>query len=413
MATYHGTLAAARSLGRRGVPVVVADADPLAPARWSRHVRRTFDCPPVESAPAQFLDWLLSLGAREPGRVLFTTSDCLAWAFARHRKVLAERYRLYVPDVDVVYTLLNKWRLYRVCLELGIDVPPTWLPKGADDLSCAERAIGFPAVIKPQTQVFLSPHQKGRVVPDAGALPRLYRDFQVATKHSPFLLDFDPSASAPIVQSYVETEGCGIYALSGFIDDSGELFAVRASRKVLQWPPRLGIGLCFEDVEVHASLAADVVRLCKHVGYFGAFEIEFVRREGRWQLIDFNPRFFGQMGFDVSRGLDLPYLAYLAASGERQELERAIAAARRPENAPPSGVYCHRFDLEIALRLQRLAGRLTRQDCDRWRAWLASHRVTDAVLDWEDWAPGLAEATAGLMRRAAHPRSTWRFANER
>jgi predicted ATP-grasp superfamily ATP-dependent carboligase len=413
MASYYGTLAAARSLGRRGIRVVVADGDPLAPARWSRHVARTVDCPHIEAEPTRFIDWLLSLGAREPGRVLFTSSDCIAWMFARHRAALARHFRIYLPSVDSVYTLLNKWRLYEVCVDLGIDVPPTWLPSGVGDLSRVRREARFPVVIKPQTQILLFPHQKGRVVHAAGELNALYSDFVSATAHAPMLLELDPHVGAPLVQTFVDTTTEGVYSLSGFIDDTGELFVVRASRKLLQWPPRLGVGLCFEGVEVRQSLAADVARLCRHIGYFGPFEVEFVRSGDRYQLIDFNPRFFSQMGFDVSRGLDLPHLVYLAATGERRELERAVRQARQRNDKAPTGVYCHRIDLEIALRLQRWAGQISRKDCERWRVWLARNRVTDAVMDPEDWAPGLAEVTAALVRRAVHPRSTWRFANEK
>jgi D-aspartate ligase len=413
MAGYYGTLAAARSLGRRGIGVVVADGDALAAARWSRHVARTIDCPPIETAPTRFFEWLLALGRREPGRVLCATSDCMAWTFARHREALARNFRVYLPPIEAIYTLLNKWRLHQACVDLGIDVPPTWLPSGLDDLSRVEREARFPVVIKPQTQILLSPHQKGRLVHEPGTLRPLYREFVSSTAHAPILRGWDPRVASPLVQTFVDTTKAGIYGLSGFIDESGDLFVVRASRKLLQWPAQLGVGLCFEDVAVRPSVAADVARLCRHIGYFGPFEVEFLQSEERYQLIDFNPRFFGQMGFDVSRGLDLPYLVYLAATGERRELERAVEAARARPDAAPGGVYCHRIDLEIDLRLQRWAGRISRKDCDRWRTWLSRNRVTDAVMDPDDWAPGVADAAAALLRCALHPRSTWRSAQEK
>jgi D-aspartate ligase len=414
MAGYHGTLAAARSLGRRGIRVVVADGDALAPARWSRHVAAAMDCPPVEAAPTQFIDWLMSLGARQPGRVFCTTSDCVAWLVARHRDRLARHFRIYSPDEECVYTLLNKWRLYQACLDVGVDVPPTWLPAGVEDLARVQREARFPVVIKPKTQVLLLPYQqKGRVVESAAALHAAYGEFVSRVDHSPLLRQYDPQVAAPIVQTFVDTAHNGVYGLSGFVDERGELLAVRASRKVAQWPPRLGVGLCFEDVEVRPSLAVDVARLCRHTGYFGPFEAEFVHSDGRYQLIDFNPRFFGQIGFDVSRGSDVPYLVYLAATGNRGELERAAREARRGRDSAAARVYCNRIDLEITLQLRRWAGRVSQEDCERWRRWLASHRVLDAVIDRQDWAPSLAEATGALVRRAIHPRSTWRFARER
>jgi D-aspartate ligase len=259
----------------------------------------------------------------------------------------------------------------------------------------------------------LFPHLKGRVVHDVGALRGLYREFVSAAAHSPVLLELDPRAACSIVQAFAETTTAGTYALSGFIDDAGENFAVRASRKVLQWPPRVGVGLCFEDVEVHPSLVADVVRLCWHTGYFGPFEVEFVHSDGRYRLIDFNPRFFGQMGFDVSRGLDLPYLVYLAATGERRELESAVSAAgHRPGKVSAASIAIASISKLLSGCCAGRAGSVERT-ASAGGAWLAGNRVTDAVIDRDDRGPGLAVATAALVHRLVHPRSTLRRVCER
>src|SRR6476469_7140892 len=85
VADYHGTLAAVRSLGRAGVPVIVADWRRLVPARWSRFAARTTWCPDLNADPMGFLGWLHELGFREPGLALLPTTDDLAWLYARHR----------------------------------------------------------------------------------------------------------------------------------------------------------------------------------------------------------------------------------------------------------------------------------------------------------------------------------------
>src|SRR5262245_56308276 len=93
MPAYGGTLAAARCLGERGISVIMAGDTFLAPARWSRYVTRWERCPPVlEAGP--FLDWILSFGQREPGHVLYPTSDDLAWLFADHRRELSMYFHL-------------------------------------------------------------------------------------------------------------------------------------------------------------------------------------------------------------------------------------------------------------------------------------------------------------------------------
>lgn len=416
VADHIGTLAATRSLGRAGVPIVMADPHLLAPARWSRYVTQARSCPDAGADPKGFFAWLEELGAREPGRVLYPTSDDVALLYAMNEAALSRSYRLYVPTLPAILGLLDKWRLYEACVSCGVDAPRTWAVSGPHDLERIAAEATFPVVIKPRTQAFLSPHQKGRVALDAAALAASWADLARATSYAPMLLDLAPEEKAPIVQEFTDTIAEGIVNLSGFVDETGELFVVEASRKVLQWPRRLGIGLCFEAVGARPELADAVLRLCKRFGYRGAFEVEFLRSDdGRDLLIDFNPRFYGQMEFDVARGLDLPWLVYLAALGERAELERAVHTAReRTRGAIGTRHYVNRLELELVMRLRRLAGAMSREELRRWRAWLREGRgqTVDAVFDRGDWLPGVVGATAAVLRRAAHPRSTWRGAKE-
>lgn len=413
MGAYLGTLAAARSLARAGVPVTLADAGRWVPTRWSHATARTLACPDVEADPRGFLDWLLA-GAGGGGHVLYPTSDEMAWLVSRHREQLSHHYLLYSPPFPAVNGLLNKRRLYLNCRALGVDAPETWVARDEAELAQVQvmARSHFPLIIKPQMQTFLRPHQKGRLVQRPAELLPAYRDFVASTRYGPIALEADPEVAAPLVQAFSPGAQHGIYNLSGFIDDTGELFAVEASRKVLQWPPRLGVGLCFEEAEVSPRLADGVARLCRHVGYFGAFEVEFVEADGRHLLIDFNPRFYGQMGFDVARGLDLPLLVYLAACGEREALGFAVGKALERIRHSEHRVYCNRIELAIALRLLRLAGRIRPGDARRWREWLSRNHdhLTDAVWARGDWRPAALVAATSLLNRARHARSAWRAA---
>ena len=409
---YFGTLAAARSLGRSGVGVLLADGRLLCPTRWSRYVARTLPFPDLATSPQAFLDRLLEVGARDPGHVLLATSDDVAWLFARHRDALSRDFRTYTPPLDVVDTLLNKWRLHQACLELHIDVPMTWLPRNDDELAALEETVRYPVVVKPQSQAFLSPHQKGRIATDAASLAAMVGELRRTTSHASMVFDVNPDVETPVVQEFAESGVDGIYNLSGFVDETGSLFVVEASRKVLQWPRRLGTGLCFETAEVEPKIADDLARLCRHVGYYGPFEVEYLEIGTRRLLIDFNPRFFGQMAFDASRGLDLAQLTYLAATGQRSELAAAVESARRSTAKVNGGAYCNRIALEVVFRLRRLAGSMSQAEDHHWRSWLREHggHVTDAVLDRRDWAPGAVEAAAAVFECGRHPRSTWRAA---
>ena len=208
----------------------------------------------------------------------------------------------------------------------------------------------------------------------------------------------------PMLQRYHPAARGSIYGLSGYVGHGGVVLAARASRKILQRPRQLGIGLCFEEAPVSPERLAGVAALCRQVGYRGVFEVEMVEVAGGALVIDFNPRFYSQMAFDVDRGLPLPRLAYADALGDEGALAALVAGAQRDE---AGRVYCHRALFGLMLRAQRLAGHLGAEEERRWRRWYADHRAgaTDAVADLRDPLPVGADAIATATWFARHPRS--------
>src|SRR5438132_1400690 len=118
-ATWYGTLAAARDLGSRGVPITLASDAFFAPARWSRFAKRTVSCPPTRDTDLYF-EWLRAFGKRRPGHVLYPTSDDAAWLVASHRESLASDFRLFAPPIDGLARLLDKVRLAQEARAVGV-----------------------------------------------------------------------------------------------------------------------------------------------------------------------------------------------------------------------------------------------------------------------------------------------------
>src|SRR5438128_2705372 len=106
-AGYRGTLAVVRTLGQNGVPITVADPNPIAPARWSRHATRWLRSPSTADSD-RFIEWLMRFGDEEPHHVLYPTSDEVTFLVAAHRDRLAERFSLYQPGFDVILEVLDK-----------------------------------------------------------------------------------------------------------------------------------------------------------------------------------------------------------------------------------------------------------------------------------------------------------------
>jgi D-aspartate ligase len=409
MPSFNGTLAAVRSLGKRGVPVTVAGGSPFAPARWSRYVERRVGCPSLFE-PERFLNWLLDFGARHPGHVLYPSCDELAWLFAHHADRLGQHFLLYQPSSACVLALLDKKALGARCAELGVPTPRTAFPQNVDEAMGLAEEIGFPLLLKPRTQMFLRTRNKGGIVEERAELRPRYAEFVARNRPHPLTLEILPGSDQPMLQALVPSAAAETYSLAGFVAQDGQL-AVRAALKVLQRPRRIGVGVCFEDVGVELTALEGLRRLCAATGYFGVFEAEFVRHEGTLELVDFNPRFYGQMGFESARELDLPYLAWLAAVGDGVGLAQALAASRAWEDGH-GYVYCDRFFLDSMLLLQTVSGSISADERRRWRQWLEYSeqraRAFDAFESPGDPWPAVLSKLSEIGAAIRHPRSFYR-----
>jgi predicted ATP-grasp superfamily ATP-dependent carboligase len=403
-ADYYGTLAAARAFGRAGVSVVMADENRQARALYSRHVSEKLAHPPM-SSPEALLDWLVDQGQARPGTVLYPPNDHLAWLFALERDRLAASFSMYSPSAETIIRLLDKKRLHATCREVGIEIPMTHgLADGTID-STTVRAVPFPVLLKPRTQVYLASGIKGFIANDHVELVTELGRFQTLVAFDKAITGHHPDIAEPMIQEYLSAAETSIFSVSGFVSEAGDI-VTRGAMKVLQRPRKVGIGLCFEGREVEPQLVDKLAALCKAVGYYGAFESEFIVHGNRRLLIDFNPRFYSQMGFDIARGLNIPLLVWHAARHDRRALDEEMARARSWK-ARGGEVYCHKTMLDLVLGLQRLSGQMTKEEVGRWREWYRDHAATatDAVRDPDDRMPGVIDAAQWVHHFARHPRS--------
>ena len=403
-ADYYGTLAAVRCLGQQKVPVFVADDNKKARALYSRYVTERHVHPPL-SRPDELVRWLVAFGEKHPGTVLYPTNDHLAWLFAARRDELSRAFHMYNPGEEVILSLLDKKRLSAACAAVGIDTPDTRFADTKAELDAIKANARFPLLIKPRTQIYLESGIKGSLVQRPEELDAELERYRSLVKFNDALISRHPDIADPQFQEYLTAAETSIYSVSGFVTKEGTLVA-RASMKVLQRPRKVGIGLCFESRPLEPAVLDKLQALCARIGYHGAFEVEYIADGDRRLMIDFNPRFFSQMAFDVARGVPIPTFAWLGARGEDAELERRVKAAR--DHQPKDDrVYVHRTMLDLVLVLQGMSGQMPRADRKRWRTWLHEHHglVTDAVRQGGDPMPAVIDTAQWLQHFAKHPRS--------
>jgi D-aspartate ligase len=390
-----GTIAAVRSLGARGADVEVVSSERLGAAAWSRYAKRTYSAPP-ESDSRRFLERLLAIGEANPGRILLPTSDKTAWIYAENAHLLERHFRLYHPPISSLRRILDKKLFSDAAISADLSVLPSWDPTSIEELAALAPGLSFPILIKPRTHVHRVRNDKGVVADSLHELIGQYRRFVDREQERPVDNPLLPDARRPILQKFVRARGEGVLSITGFIDRTGELFVTRAARKVFQRSQPVGVGVCFEAELTPKGLPDLVHRLCRELGYFGLFEVEFLRFEGHWAVIDFNPRMFSQVAMDIRRGMPLPLLACLDAVGDSASLRKEVAKAQSADDA--QAVFRDRFTLRAILLAQVLTARMSNEELSKWRGWIKRHadHAVDFAADRDDPMPGVVHAFSEL-----------------
>ena len=391
-ASSGGTIASVRHLAKNGIEVRVISSRRLCAAAWSRWATRSYPAP-SESENQRFLERLLAIGARDPGQILLATSDETAWLYTVNAAKLQQYFRVYQPSIAVMRRILDKKHLANAAVSARLDVLPTWDPRNIDDVATLAPTLPYPILIKPRTHVHRLLSDKGVVVHSTRELFAQYQRVVARERARAACHPLLSNAGLPILQQFVGVGRQGVHSITGFIDRGGDLFVTRHSTKVFQRTQPVGVGVCFEALPADPVLSNLVRRLCRELGYFGIFEVEFVWFDGRWAVIDFNPRLFNQIGMDICRGMSLPLLACLDAAGETAALRDAVDKAKaQDENAKV--VFYDRFALRAILFGGTMTSRISLENRAYWRAWTkqnAAHAV-DVSADHNDPMPGLIHA---------------------
>jgi hypothetical protein len=227
-----------------------------------------------------------------------------------------------------------------------------------------------------------------------------------------FLRDAPENITWPLVQQYMPEAQQSTHSVAGFIDATGRFCAGRSSVKVFQIPVRVGVGVAFEGRPLPQRLITAIEAVARRTGYFGVCEVEFIHvaREDRYYLMDFNPRYYGQMNFEVSRGLALPRMVLAAATrGDAQFAELVATSTQhlRHDDAAQQR-YCNRWLFQSLLRAQRVTRRLDLVTFATWHEWMDGDEVFDFVSAADDPGPSVADRRRYVRQWVRYPRSSYR-----
>ncbi|HEY1738041.1 MAG TPA: hypothetical protein VGI86_04990, partial [Acidimicrobiia bacterium] len=339
---YHGGVCAIRSFGRAGIPVHAIVEDRLTPAAASRYLESARVWPTTGAEPVeQLVEGLCRIGAELGTRALaIPTDDESAVVLAEHGDRLREHF-LY-PDIDPVLPrrLASKENLHIMCSGYGIPQPEACFPRSYEDVVAYAAHAQFPVVVK-NVAPFARLHQKAvggtTVVRDAEELIALAGTF--------------PSPRSAMFQEYIPRDVAEDWIFQTYCDADYNALVPFTGIKLRSWPPHAGVTTYARAVP-NEELEALSTSFCRDIGYRGVCDLDwrFDRRDGRYKLVDFNPRpgaqfelFTTEAGVDVVRAMHLdltgrPVPTAPAVNGgirvEHLDIPSALAYRGRHEPVP-------------------------------------------------------------------------------
>ncbi|MHA1863743.1 MAG: carboxylate--amine ligase [Candidatus Thorarchaeota archaeon] len=285
------TLAAVRSLGKRGFQVTVVDESILAESFYSKycHNRRLLS---RGSSPEEYVLQLRSILEREEHDVLLPISWRSNYYIAKYRHHLRNLVHVALPDFESMEIAANKDRTMEYAKDLGLTVPETMFLEEHGDLKRVVDSIGFPIVIKGSTE--------GGTVKYAHNMKELENAYKQLHHRR------------PIAQQYIEGEGVGFFAAY----NQGRCIAQFMHKRIREYPSSGGPSSAAQAF-YSPELEKQGKNLLDALKWHGVAMVEFKRSrmDGKYYLMEINPKFWGSLELAVHAGIDFPFIAYNIACG--------------------------------------------------------------------------------------------------
>jgi D-aspartate ligase len=310
----HGSLAVARSLGRKGIPVWFVTHDhPIA--SYSSYVLRRGAWPGPDAKGAA--QWLVDFAAhhRLDRWVLFPGGDAEARLVAQRHDLLGAAFILTTPPWPVTRFALDKRLTHEHAATVGVDSPWSYFPIDGGDV--AKLACRFPAILKPTVQTGRNrfTDAKAWLVNDRAALLARYEEAVALV-----------GREAIMVQEFIPGGGEAQFSYAG-VWDRGKPVASLVARRTRQYPVDFGFTSTFVETIEHADVEAQAFRFLADLRFSGLVEVEFKldARDGRIKLLDVNPRAWTWIGLGAAAGVDFPAIQFALATGETVSRQRGKA----------------------------------------------------------------------------------------
>jgi len=271
-AGYKHSLGAIRSLGRRGISIIAASHRSFPLSFCSNYCSERLISPDPRK-DSDFTRFMLRYLQKGNIDVLLPIGYEATVAIAKHQSEYDRLTKSVLASKESMEIAADKDKTLRFAESIGISSPRFYADKDLVSL--------FPVVVK---QAKFSGGMRYVNSPEE-------------------LAKLDTSGS--VIQEYIPGEGYGLFALF----NRGEPRAVFMHRRIREYPITGGYSTAAESVSI-PELREVGLRLLKALNWHGVAMVEFKkdRRDGKFKLMEVNPKFWGSLDLAIASGIDFPYL---------------------------------------------------------------------------------------------------------
>ena len=374
-------LGTARSLREEGVRVIR-----LAPKSWCSSKSCTSIISPYVTEEREFLEFLIKIGKMGMKRscrdVLFPSTDRSLILISKNKEKLKDYFELVVSDWKVVEKIVDKSETYEFAKKLHIPVPETFVCSNINEVKQAAEKVTYPCLIKPAFSHFHSWK--------FGKLLEVNSERELTVRYKAWSREV--AEQKLLIHEKIPGGDDQIYELGAVFNKNSEPLAIFLGQKLRQYPPQFGIGSFTRSVW-DQRLVDLGIRLLKELRFYGIAGVEFKKdyRTEDFKLLDINGRSWTQNYLATFCGLNLSYIMYKEAIGEKQK--------------PLSNYSCnYKLGLKwIHLRLDFLSMlKMRKMDKITFAKWLNSiltAEKTFGILSLDDPQPFLSEIVTELKNK--------------
>lgn len=245
-----------------------------------------------------YAELILSLCRQNKIDALFSLNDLELPVLAPYRKEFEQiGVKLVISSDHVIDICFDKWKTFEFATELAINVPQTYLTLSAAKEQIKKDNLQFPVVVKPRW----GSASIGIEFPETfNELDLAYQLLEIRLERTILseISKTDPS-KAILIQQKIHGKEYGLDILNDF---SGKTVAVYVKEKLAMRAGETDKAV-LRDIPELVELGFRIGNSLQHIGNLDCDLFEF---NGKYYLLEMNPRFGGGYPFSQMAGADYP-----------------------------------------------------------------------------------------------------------